>query len=73
MKLTAIFEPAKQGGQTTEVPCSSSGLRYFKLPADSVNRPFLDLSVTRHAGDFAACGVEPDAENLKVRNNAINL
>ena len=46
--------------ETTEAPCGSSGLRYFKLPANSAHRPFLDLSVTRHAGDFAACGVEPD-------------
>src|SRR5207245_4400807 len=47
--------------------------RYFKLPANSANRPFLDLSVTRHAGDFAACRVEPDgmSATLAVEDAAV--
>src|SRR6266567_4558327 len=59
-KGRTVASESKEQAETTEAPCSSSRLRYFKLPANSANRPFLDLSVTRHAGDFAACGVEPD-------------
>ena len=59
--------------ETTEAPCGSSGLRYFKLPANSAHRPFLDLSVTRHAGDCAAFGIEPDgvSATLPVKDTAV--
>ena len=57
----------------TPRPCSGSGLRYFKLSANRANRSFLDLSVTRHAGDFAACAVEPDgmSATLPVEDAAV--
>src|SRR5439155_12289131 len=64
-KKDAQWNPNQQEQtENTAASYSSSELRYSELPANSANRPFLDPAVTRHAGDFAACGVEPDGETL---------
>src|SRR6266496_4392400 len=63
--LTLLLARAWFRSQQTNLTTADRGgaLQQFRaevFQANRANRPFLDLSVTRNACDFAACAVQPD-------------